>query len=542
MTSPVATEAPAPPFSNAAEPPDLTGRSRMARNVLGGWVCQFVFVISGFIMPRVVDRGIGQEALGIWDLGWSILSYFGLVSLGIIGSISRHIARARATRDTEMLRATASTGMLIYLCTGTVVAILTFGTTYLAPVLFGERLGVRIVDAQWVILLLGMSLTIQFYSAVSTGVLTGCHQWIWYNSINSGVHLLVAGGMITAILMGFGLRSMATITLAGEITAAILRLTVAYRCCPELRISPRYIRCTMARDMFGYGGKSMLYAVASVFMRETTRVMVLGYLGPAAVALYSRPLSLVRHGGAFGARFAHVFAPTASAYEVSGDLHGLRELMITAGRYALYMFLPMVLVLAISGRYVLQLWMGDRYDTGAVLAVIAVGNLPFLFQLPTMEIIRGMNRHGVPSIAFLIIAGLGIPVTAFVLGHLRWRLVGGAFAGVAPLAILYGAFIPVYACRLLGMSVVGYAVKTIPGPVVLNIPLVLSLVLAQVLWPDSIAANLLGGFGVGILLLSVLYWYCVIPLKKRLSVKRKLARLRTHFTDAIGLNHVAARN
>jgi O-antigen/teichoic acid export membrane protein len=524
MTSSSATEAPAPPILNAAEPPDLTGRSRMARNVLGGWICQLVFVISGFVLPRIVDRRIGQESLGIWDLGWSILSYFGLAGFGIIGSISRHIARAYAARDTQMLRVAASTGLLIYLCTGTLVALLTIGTTYLTPALFGERLDGRVVEAQWVILLLGMSLTVQFYSAVSMGVLTGCHRWIWYNGIASGVHLLVATGMIGAVLMGFGLRTMAAITLGGETLAAILRMIVARRCCPGLQISLRYIRRTMVRDMFGYGGKSMLYVVASVFMRETTRVMVLGYIGPAALAVYSRPLSLVRHVATFGAKFAHVFAPTASAYETSGDISGLRELMVTAGRYALYVFLPMVIVLAISGRYVLQLWMGDRYDAGAVLAIIAVGNLPLLYQLATMEIIRGMNRHGLPSIAFLVIAALGIPIAAIVLGYLNWGIVGGAVAGVAPLTLLYGVFVPLYACRIMDLSVRDYAAKTIPGPLLLNAPLLLCLVLSRLLWPDSIAANLIGGLGLGILVLGILYWHYVIPMERRVSLKRKLAR------------------
>ena len=109
--------------------PDLTGRTSMGRNVLGSWVCQLVFVAVGFVLPRIVDREIGQESLGIWDLGWSIQAYFGLASFGIIGAISRHIARARAAHDADMVRAVASVGMLLYLCTGTLVAILTIGTT-----------------------------------------------------------------------------------------------------------------------------------------------------------------------------------------------------------------------------------------------------------------------------------------------------------------------------------------------------------------------------------------------------------------------------
>jgi O-antigen/teichoic acid export membrane protein len=501
---------------------DLTGRSQMVRNVLGSWVCQMAFVLVGFVLPRIVDRRIGQESLGVWDLGWSVLSYFGLASLGIIGSITRRIAQARAARDSEMLCVTASTGMLIYLCTGTVVVMLALGTTYLTPVLFGERLGDKTTDAQWVICLLGISVAVQFYSAVFTAVLTGCHRWIWHNGIASGVYLGTASGMISAVLLGGGLRTMAGLTLGGEVTAGFLRLLVAYRCCPGLRVSLRYVRWSTARDMLGYGGKSMLYVVASVLMRETTRVMVLGYLGSAALAIYSRPLSLVRQAGAFGAKFANVFAPTASAYEAAGNADGLRELMIAGGRYALYLFLPIVVVLSISGRYVLRLWMGDRYDSGSVLAILALGNLPLFFQLATMEIIRGMNRHGLPSVAFLFFAAFGVPIAVIMLGRLDWGIAGGAVAAVAPLALLYGLFLPIYACRLIGLPVLQYLAKAVPGPVLANVPLALPLLVCRVLWPNRMAANLLGGVGVGVLLLGLVYWTCVLPEDKRVMIARVL--------------------
>ncbi|NLX13667.1 MAG: oligosaccharide flippase family protein [Phycisphaerales bacterium] len=476
------------------------------------------FVVAGFVLPRIVDRHIGQESLGIWDFGWSILSYFGLAGFGIIGAISRHIARARATQDYEYLRIVTSTGMLIYLCTGTVVAIMAMGTTYALPTLFGQQLGDKVSDAQWVIGLLGLSLVVQFYSAVSMGVLTGSHQWIWYNGISSGVHLVVVFVMICAVLLGYGLRIMAGITLGGEMAAAFLRAIVAWQCCPGLRVSPRYIRRTMAWDMLGYGGKSMIYAVASVFMRETTRILVLGYLGPSALAVYSRPLSLVRNVDAFSTKYSHVFAPTASAYQATHNTRDLQNLMIMAGRYALYLFLPMVIVLTISGRYILQFWMGEQYDSGLVLAILAVGNLPLLVHLASMEIIRGMNRHGLPSLAYLGFATLGIPFAVLVLGYWDWGMAGGALAAVTPLALLYGVFVPIYACRLLNLRVMSYARGSLPGPFAANIPLVLSLFVSRMLWPDSIAANLLGGLGVGILILGVIYWGYVLPQNMRNKV------------------------
>ncbi|MHC5062326.1 MAG: hypothetical protein ACYTFK_14830, partial [Planctomycetota bacterium] len=50
---------------------DLTGRDRLVSNVIFNWAAYSVFIVAGFIMPRLIDRRLGQELLGIWDFAWS---------------------------------------------------------------------------------------------------------------------------------------------------------------------------------------------------------------------------------------------------------------------------------------------------------------------------------------------------------------------------------------------------------------------------------------------------------------------------------------
>src|SRR5687768_777321 len=85
---------------------DLTGRERMVWNLMSGWGGHLVFVVAGFVMPRMIDRQSGQLALGVWDLCWSVVTYFGLANLGIGASVNRYVARYRATNDVEALRRT----------------------------------------------------------------------------------------------------------------------------------------------------------------------------------------------------------------------------------------------------------------------------------------------------------------------------------------------------------------------------------------------------------------------------------------------------
>ena len=80
----------------------------MARNVLSSWGGHVVFVLAGFVMPRLIDVRIGQVSLGLWDFSWSMVSYFGLAQVGVGSSVNRYVAKYRAANDVESLNRTVS--------------------------------------------------------------------------------------------------------------------------------------------------------------------------------------------------------------------------------------------------------------------------------------------------------------------------------------------------------------------------------------------------------------------------------------------------
>ncbi len=72
---------------------DLSGRGRMVWNVVASWLGHSVFVVAGFFLPRIIDRHLGQVGLGIWDFGWSLVSYLGIAQVGVGSSVNRYVAK-----------------------------------------------------------------------------------------------------------------------------------------------------------------------------------------------------------------------------------------------------------------------------------------------------------------------------------------------------------------------------------------------------------------------------------------------------------------
>jgi O-antigen/teichoic acid export membrane protein len=394
-------------------------------------------------------------------------------------------------------------------------------------------------QAQQVLLLLGGSLVVQCWSAVFDGVVVGCHRWGMHNAINAGAYLVTSVAMITALALGGGLTHLAAVVLAGDALAWAVRVWAARHSCPELRIRLSAASLAHAGELIRFGGKTVLEGLAKIVLYQSPQVVIVAYLGPAALALYSRPSSLVRHAVTFMNKFAVVFTPTASAIQAGAqggrgpDHQPLRELLVAAIRYSLYISLPMVAVLAVDAGPILRLWMGPRYESALVLILLAVGHLGALSQRATYQILMGMGRHGQPSAMTLAAAICAIPLSVLALGPLGWGLPGVALAMVGPLTVANVLVIPLYACRVLDLSWRQCLRQTLPRPLASVTPLTACLLAGRLLWPHSAGAALGLGLLAGTTVTAPIYWRWVLPARVKEAIRRRIVRRGGSHADAV---------
>lgn len=516
-----------PQRRSARHKEDVTGRDRMTHNVLASWAGHLVFVVAGFVLPRMIDERVGQAALGVWDFGWSVVTYFGLMSGGILSSIGPYVARHRAAADERELNATVNTALGLYLFTGTLVFLATLLVSALLPLLFNDqRLAGHVTEAQWVVFLLGLSVVAQFFFAVFNGIITGCHRWGVHNAITSGVYLATSTAIVVALLLGGGLVTMAALTLAGDILSGVLRVVAAHRFCPGLRLHPGLFSLRRARELFSFGVKSMMDSVSYLAMYQTNSMLIVYFLGAPALAVYSRPMALVRHTRTFICKFAYVLTPTAGALEARGDRTTLQDLLVTGTRYGLYLALPMATFVAVMGGPVLHVWMGPEYDLPVVAAVLAVGHMAVHSQLGTYQILMGLGRHGWPAMATLIGSLFAVLLALFCLGPMKMGLLGAALAVTVPLTVVWALLVPAYACRAVGLPYRAYVRRTVPGPLLSIVPLLGVLAGIRYLWSGQPVRALLIGIAGAVFVMTPIYWLYVAPPGLRTKLAGRFRRCR----------------
>jgi len=499
---------------------DLTGTDRLVSNVIFSWAAHFVFIIAGFIMPRMIDRRLGQELLGVWDFSWSLISYFGLVQGGIGSSVNRYVAKYRATHDVAGINRTVSSAFCLLGLAGMLVLAMTAALSLLLPRLFGDRLGENVLAAQWVVFFLGGSIGIQMAFGVFNGVLTGCHRWELHNITKSGWHVATVAAMILALAMGLGLPSLSVISFIGIALTEATETVLAYRACKGLRLRISLVGWKTIRKLFVFGGKSLIPSVSNLLLNQTTSILIVAYLGPAALALFSRPRSIIHQINTLVNKMAFVLTPTASSLQSTGNMEGIQGLLIKSGRYSLYMVLPMVLILTVFGDAIMQFWMGPRYANGLIPAILAVGNLAMMVQAPSLSVLRGLNAHGRAGMAQFVASVCSVALSILVLRYLKWNTAAVAIAVTLPLTIANFLYLPILIRHRVGLHIGKYFLSVSAGPVILALPFGICLVGARLFFQTKPLTGLLWGGSVGSLALAALYWRFVLPVGLKMRILR----------------------
>ena len=498
------------------------GGGRLARNVLANWIWYALVVVSGFLLPRFIDRHQGQALLGVWDLGWSLVFYISILALGVSAAVQRYVARLRARNAWDELNATINSSLVLLTGSAAVGLLLAVGLAVGVRFLLPEAGAGTVEVARWVVMLLCTCAALQIPGAVFNAVITGYERYDVLNVIRGARDLLVIVALIGLLLAGFGLVALAVVVLAGELLGDVAKLIAARRLCPTLRLAPSLCRRSTAREMIAFGGKAALQDLARTGIYQANSILVAFFLGPATLAIYARQRALVMHLLRFVKQYAQVFVPTSSTLDARQDTAALRRLLIQSSKYGLYVTLPLVLILVILGGPLLQIWMGNEYQAPMVLAVLALAHLLAVPQLAVYALLLGMGRHGKPAVYELLTAGVSVAAGIVILGPLNGGMLGAALALALPIAINSGIVVPLYACRCVGLSAGSYVKSVVPGPLFASMPLAVCLGFACWSAPGDPLVTLALGLGTGGVVTLGVYWRWVLPESMAARVRQML--------------------
>ena len=454
------------------------GRERFGRNVAFAWGGYLVNVASGFVVPRLISDHLGQSVLGIWDFAWSFVAYFGLVQLGLGGSIGHYVAHYRANRDSAGLNRSVSTIAVFQRSVGWLSLVLAIVSAWVLLPLFEARLGQDLATARWVLLILGTEVAFTVMLAVYGSVITGCHRWDMHNCISAIAYATGALGMIGVLLSGGGLPALALLHCIVMVASELVRWSLVKRVCPELVIQRSLASWDTFVEQVRYSIKSLIPSVSGLLSNQALSLLIVAFLGPASLAVFSRSRALMTTLRMLAVKFGMIVVPTASTLHARKDLRGLQDTLLGPAAIISSLVLPVLTAIGFLGDHLIRLWMGDAYVLNCLLPILCAGTYATLVQEPVWSLLSGMDMHGPLALAKLGAAIASALLLTLGLWYFHWGLLGAAACFAFPQVLVDGLLTPWYASRVLGVPQRIFFWRVMLRPIACVMPFALALKMA----------------------------------------------------------------
>jgi O-antigen/teichoic acid export membrane protein len=422
--------------------------SGIARSVFSNWFGMAANLLVAFFMSPFVVYRLGNTAYGIWTLVLQLTGYMGVVDVGLRSALIRFISRFHSQKDDDSLNALFSTTMVLYsglaaACFGLGCLMAAFALPYLhiPRDMMGESRITLVVAS----LILGTDFIFATYQAA----LGGLSRWDLRNGVAVGVMLLRTVLSVIALLMGYGLVSLAVIQLGSSMIGHGFEVALVRRLLPNLKIALSNWRRSILGPVISHSGNSFLISVGQTINYGVDSVVIAVFLPVAQVTLYAIGMRLVQQLRIVINGTALIVAPLASELDAKGRHDEVGQLLIRGTKYTLLMgFLGTVALLCIGPDFI-RVWMGVEFgpSSGLILRIMAASQFVALTEMMATHLLYGLGKHRIN--VYCTLAEAVINLGASILLAKRYGIYGVAAGTTVASVLVKGTVFPMLFLRVL---------------------------------------------------------------------------------------------
>src|ERR1700691_1305304 len=202
-------------------------------------------------------------------------------------------------------------------------------------------------------------------------------------------------------------------------------------------------------------------------------------MSTVAVTWFNIGARIVDYAQEFVSSLAQVFVPMSSHSEATGDLDRVRKIYIAGNRVCAFLILPITAILILFGKHIIRIWMGARYvpHSYPVLVVMIIPFALMLSQAASTRVLFGLGKHQIMAV-ITVIEGIANLILSIALVP-RFGIVGDALGTAIPLSFTCIVFLPRHMKKRIGVPVGTFLRGAYTLPILLTLPLVAALWLAN---------------------------------------------------------------
>src|SRR5881398_295213 len=355
----------APPVVDAPARLDETG-VELKR---GAFLNTIAMLASNFrgIFTFLVARLLGPAALGTFSVAWANTDLVSKIAVfGLDNAITTFIARSQATRDFARSRTLFRAAVVLVLLQSCLVAAIAIA----ALQLFGHRLRFpsEMISALAFVLcaLPGIALY-RVCTSVSRGMKVMKHDIFSRGATEPAITTVAL-----LIALGFGFTRFApeVAAVSGTAASGIVALILASKLFSGVTARDTVSIWTEAKPLLAYAAPISVYQMFNAFILRLDVIMLGWFIGRApgvtlaTVGVYSATVGLASGLRKVNQAFNPIFAPVVAGMTATGDHERAAHTYARLAQWMLWILLPLVGALALSGGIILMIY-GPAFHQGA---------------------------------------------------------------------------------------------------------------------------------------------------------------------------------
>jgi O-antigen/teichoic acid export membrane protein len=311
-------------------------RSKRFLGGLGfGYLYQVIVLTAAVWLTPFLIRHIGQHDFGLWGVGAQLISYLGLMDLGIVALLPREVAyatgRAIAQSAPADLKRIVGEAARVVLVQTPLVALVAFGLWFFSASSGWAQLRMPLAVIMGVYVLM-------FPARVLTATLDGLQDLSYYGAIQIFTWTANMTVMVFLVTRGWGLGALAAGWVILQTLPAICAFVrLKYRF-PD--VLPSTLPHLSPREILQYFRRSIWLSVAQIaqsFLSNTDYLILAYVAGPETAVVYDCTRKLVSALANQPQLMMNIAGPAISELRATGDRTrllsvsiGLTRLMMTA--------------------------------------------------------------------------------------------------------------------------------------------------------------------------------------------------------------------
>ena len=404
---------------------EISGRI-LARNTIINFVGQVIPLAIGVIAIPFILRGLGPDRFGLLSLAWVVLGYFAIFDLGLGRATTKYVAEALGKGEEDQVPSLVWTTVIIQFILGLLGAVI---LVIITPSLVERVLNIPhglIKEARITFYLLALSIPIILISSSFSGVLEARQRFDLVNSIRVPSHASTFLMPLMGLILGLKLPGIVMLILGVRFLTLIAFLAINILIFPNIKKFT--IQPVLFLRLFKFGGWITVSNVVSPILTYLDRFLIGSILSMTAVAFYTAPYEVVTRLWIIPFSLTITLFPAFSALDVNKDRERIGMFFFSSIKYIFITLGPIVLILLIFGKKILQIWLGTNFASQStiVLQILAIGVLINSLAHVPYSLLQGAGRPDIPAKFHLLELPLHLVIAWILINN--WGISGAALA------------------------------------------------------------------------------------------------------------------